>query len=455
MNSFGKIQVANNKVRQFRRCVYFFTMVVIVMCLFLCSCGAKSQVQITNQAPPFVESADFDPAIPTPESITGHAVAEKAVRYHELTRYMQTLADASKQVTLTAYGQTHEGRKLYYLTITSEANHKRLVRIKADNAKLSDPRKLNELGQGNRLVKTLPAVAWLNYSIHGDELSSTDAALYVIYHLAAARDDVNRKLLDQVVIHINPLVNPDGRERYLSHLEQLTGVVSSPDLQSMQHQALWSRGRGNHYLFDLNRDWLVHLQPEVRALAEVVLSWNPHLLIDSHEQNAYDTYLFDPPRDPINLNLSPKILNWRKRFSSDQAAAFNRYGWSYYTRDWYSEWSPIYTNAWASMQGAIGLLYEQARVDGASVKHPTGKEISYRETVHHHIVSTLANLETLRANREEILNDFLQFVFTRFFLASLDTPEALKKVCIKPEALGHGGEDSLILFRKVLTFKVK
>ena len=193
----------------------------------------------------------------------------------------------------------------------------------------------------------------------------------------------------------------------MSHLQQLTGVVSSPDLQAMQHQALWSRGRGNHYLFDLNRDWLVHVQPEVRDLAEVILSWNPHLLVDSHEQGAYDTYLFDPPRDPINIHLSPKVLDWRKRFSSDQAEAFNRYGWSYYTRDWYSEWSPIYTNAWASMQGSIGLLYEQARVDAASVKHPTGQEISYRETVHHHIISSLANLQTLRSNRSEILRDLL------------------------------------------------
>jgi hypothetical protein len=175
----------------------------------------------------------------------------------------------------------------------------------------------------------------------------------------------------------------------------------------MQHQSLWSRGRGNHYLFDLNRDWLVHLQPEVRDLAGEVLGWNPHLLVDSHEQSGLDTYLFDPPREPINVNLSPKVMEWRERFSADQAAAFNRYGWSYYTKDWYSEWSPIYTNAWASVQGAIGLLYEQARVNAASVKQATGEEISYRQAVHHHIVSTLANLETLRANRRQILRDFV------------------------------------------------
>ncbi len=407
--------------------IYFSIVLAIVSCLFLGSCEANAEAQLASRPfllgqaqtgkagslssqtqTPFVEPADYNPDIPAPESIIGHAVAEKAVRYRVLIRYLQALAEASEQVTLTAYGKTHEGRALYYLTITSGANHKRLDEIKTDNAKLSDPRKLGGSEQTSRLINTLPAVAWLNYSIHGDELSSTDAAIYVAYHLSAAKDQATRKLLDQVVVHINPLVNPDGRERYLSHLEQLTGVVSSPDLQSMQHQALWSRGRGNHYLFDLNRDWLVHVQPEVRALAEVILSWNPHLLVDSHEQGAYDTYLFDPPRDPINIHLSPRVLDWRKRFSSDQAKAFDRYGWSYYTREWYSEWSPIYTNAWASMQGAVGLLYEQARVDAASVKHPTGEEISYRETVHHHIVSTLANLETLRANRQEILSDFLR-----------------------------------------------
>jgi len=371
---------------------------------FLNGCGSNVQAQPAG----FVEPADFDPAIPSPESGIGHAVGAKAVRYHALEQYVKALAEASDRVTMTVYGQSHEGRPLFYLTITSPANHARLDRIQADNAKLSDPRTLSNSAEAERLVNALPAVAWLNYSIHGDELSSTDAAMYVAYHLAASQDQTTRQLLDNVVIHLNPLVNPDGRERYLSHLEQLTGIVSSPDLQSMQHQALWSRGRGNHYLFDLNRDWLVHIHPEVRDLAKVILSWNPHLLIDSHEQGAYETYLFDPPREPINTHLAPTVLDWRRRFSADQAEAFNRYGWSYYTKDWYSEWSPIYTNSWASISGAIGLLYEQARVDAASVKHPTGREVSFRETVHHHIVSTLANLETLRVNREHILSDYLQ-----------------------------------------------
>jgi len=391
--------------------VYLAVVLAVMSCLLSgppVAGKTSTKAHLSDQTQtPFVEPADLNPAIPAPESITGYAVGSAAVRYPVLVRYLHVLDEASDRVTLTDYGQSHEGRTLYYLTITSPANHKRLDQIKESCAKLSDPRKLEGSEQANQLIDTLPAVAWLNYSIHGDELSSTDAAMYVAYHLTASEDEATRKLLDQVVVHINPLVNPDGRERYLSHLEQLTGVVSSPDYQSMQHQALWSRGRGNHYLFDLNRDWLVHIQPEVRALAEAILAWNPHLLVDSHEQSPYDTYLFDPPRAPINPQLCPKVLNWRKRFSADQADAFDRYGWSYYTRDWYSEWGPLYTHAWGNLQGAIGLLYEQARVDAASIKHPTGKEVTYRETVHHHIVSSLANLKTLCSNRQEILRDFL------------------------------------------------
>ncbi len=382
----------------------------VMLCLmFMSSCEAAPFASIANQIDtPFIENARYNPTIPTPESILGHGVGEHAVRYQSLVRYLQVLSEASDRVTLTEYGRSHEGRTSYYLTITSPANHRRISAIKAQNAELADPRKMSDPQRPDRLIAENPAVAWLNYSIHGDELSSTDAAVYVAYHLVAAMDDATNTLLDHVVVNINPLTNPDGRERYLSHLQQLTGIVSSPDTQSMQHQALWSRGRGNHYLFDLNRDWLIHRQPEVRDLAEVILSWNPQLLIDSHEQGAHDTYLFDPPREPLNVQLSPKILEWRRRFSADQAAAFNRHGWSYYTEDWYSEWSPIYTNAWASLQGSIGLLYEQARANSASVKQATGRETSYRQTVHHHIVSSLANLDTLHKNRAEIMKDFYQ-----------------------------------------------
>jgi hypothetical protein len=209
------------------------------------------------------------------------------------------------------------------------------------------------------------------------------------------------------VVHIDPLMNPDGRERYLGQLEQLNGQVASSDYQSNQHSGLWSGGRGNHYLYDMNRDWLVLAQQETQSRAAVILSWNPHLLVDSHEMDPTNTYIMDPPREPINIHYPGKGLDWRTVFGDDQSEAFNRFGWSYYSRDWYTDWDPLYTSSWANLTGAIGLLYEQAGVDGASVKQATGHELTYRESVHHHLVSSRANLQTLCDNRRPIMADFL------------------------------------------------
>lgn len=348
----------------------------------------------------------LDQTVPTPESIIGHSMGDGAVRYEPLVRYLKALANASALVTLTPYAQSHEGRTLYFLTITSEANHAKLDLIKEDNAKLADPRKLANEAEGERIIEGLPGVAWLAYSIHGDELSSTDAAVQAAYQLAAGTDEQTRRLRDELVIHIDPLMNPDGRERYLGQLQHLTGKVDNVDFQSMRHWGLWSAGRGNHYLFDLNRDWLMQVHPETRGRAAKILEWNPHLVVDSHEMGALDTYLFDPPREPHNVNLSKTALEWRRRFSADQARSFDRHGWSYYTREWYEEWYPGYTNAWAGLQGAIGILYEQAGVNAGAVKQAAGQIVTYRDAVHHQVVSTMANLETLRANRREILHDY-------------------------------------------------
>ena len=402
---------------------FHFSVRLITILLAICTQISTAQNPKNNSATGFFNTTSFDKTIPAPETVIGlptglnttkyspnHAYSQvirhKAISYDALLKYMQKLAKTSNRVILTEYGKSHEGRTLYHLTITSPANHKNLNNIKSHNAKLADPRKLTDKDDPAVIIKKIPAVAWLGYSIHGDELSSTDAAMYIAYKLAADTDKKTTTLLDQLIINIVPLMNPDGRERYLSQLHQLSGIIENSDYQAMQHRGLWSRGRGNHYLFDLNRDWLIFEHPETRTLAKAIQSWNPHLLVDSHEMGGLNTYLFDPPSEPINSNLSPQNVPWRTRFSADQAAAFNSFGWSYYTREWYTDWGPFYTSSWANLLGSVGLLYEQARANGADVKQYTGHVTTYRQTVHHHIVSSFANLETLRKNRQQIMLDF-------------------------------------------------
>ena len=112
----------------------------------------------------------------------------------------------------------------------------------------------------------------------------------------------------------------------------------------------------------------------------------------------YDTYLFSPPREPFNPFLPKETFKWWDQFAKDQAKVFDEKGWSYYTREWNEEMYPGYGSSWPMFLGAIGVLYEQAGVDGSRVKRPDGTVMTYRETVHHHFTSSMANLLTSAQN---------------------------------------------------------
>ncbi len=332
----------------------------------------------------------------------------RPTRYEEMVKYLETLDESSAEAVLKEYGQTYEGRKLYYFIISSLDNLSKLEQIKEDIGLLADPRKLKGEVQARKIIESTPAVAWMAYSIHGDELSSTDAALQLAYQLTAGTDTLTRKLKENLVIVIDPLQNPDGRERILAQFRSFSGKITSWDINSLQHSGLWPWGRGNHYLFDLNRDWFALVHPESRGKIRAILEWNPQLLVDCHEMGAFDTYLFSPPREPFNPFWTSTIHKWWKKFAGDQAQAFDNYGWSYYTREWNEEWFPGYGSSWSIFLGAVGILYEQAGVNGSQVKKPDQTILTYRETVHHQFVSSLANLTTAADNRRELLTDYYQ-----------------------------------------------
>ncbi|MFQ6032543.1 MAG: M14 family metallopeptidase, partial [Candidatus Zixiibacteriota bacterium] len=134
--------------------------------------------------------------------------------------------------------------------------------------------------------------------------------------------------------------------------------------------------------------------------------WNPQVLVDAHEMGPLDTYLFSPPREPFHPSVTKTLKKWWDIFARDQAQSFDRYGWSYYTREWMEMWYPGYANSWILYTGGLGILYEQAGVQGSCVRQKDGKVLTYRESVHHHLVSSMANLKTAAENREELLRDF-------------------------------------------------
>ena len=360
-------------------------------------------LQFTNA---FFPGITYQASIPTPGSILGFPTADRAATSLEIERCLRVWTNAAPdRARLVEYARTHENRPLHYLVLASPANLARLDDVSADLAKLADPRSISE-PDAARLIERVPGVVWLGHTIHGDETEGSDAALVIIHHLLAAQDPSVTKLFENLVVIVDPLMNPDGRDRFLKMIAEHRGTSPNLDDQSLLHSGYWPWGRGNHYLFDLNRDLLFAEQPESRGRIREISRWNPIVLIDAHGMGAQDTHLFSPPREPINPNIPTHRRTWSQVFASEQATAFDRRGLAYYTGEWNEDWYPGYTDGWACYRGAIGILYEQARIAADGVRRPEGRILSYRESVLHHVVGAMANLGTASANARSLLTGF-------------------------------------------------
>lgn len=355
---------------------------------------------------PFFPGAQHSAAVPTVRQLIGIDPGDRAAFPAEIEKCFRAWAETSDRATLVEHARSYEGRPLFHLVITRPDRQSRLDDIKGAYARLADQRGVSR-ADIDRAMRDLPGVAWMGYSIHGDETSGADAALALAYHLVADESAETRALLDDLVIIIDPMMNPDGRERFLKMVQQHRGNAPDTDNQSLLHTGYWPRGRGNHYLFDLNRDSIFGVHPETRGRLRAVSEWRPLLFVDAHEMSPLDTFLFAPGRAPQNPHFPARRGHWNEKFAQDQAAAFDGFGWRYYTGEWNEGWYPGYTDSWAALKGAVGILYEQARIADTGVLRPEGVTETYKESVHKQYVSSVANLRSLKAHKADLLREFV------------------------------------------------
>ncbi len=379
----------------------FLLLVLLISAVLTSHASADSGITIEELFP----DAVFDETVPTQKELLGVTPGARPLRHDELLRYLQALADLSPRAQLIEYSRTYEGRAMVALAISDEATIANLESFRQEHARRVDPR-THPAGEDAALLDDAKGVAWMAYGIHGDELSSSDAAAAVAYWLMAGEDELAAKLRREMVVFIDPCENPDGRERYLAMTAAFAHAVPNPDTEDLSHTTVWPQGRGNHYLFDLNRDWFSMIHPESERSAAIA-SWNPQLMVDSHEMTAHDTYLFSPPRHPFNPHLPPQNMKWTARFGDDQARELDRRGYSYYTAEWNEEFFPGYGSSWASYHGAIGILYEMSRTSGTLVHQRAGTKRTFAQAVEHQVASSIANLRTMVENRAAILRDFV------------------------------------------------
>ncbi|HUR33287.1 MAG TPA: M14 family zinc carboxypeptidase [Vicinamibacterales bacterium] len=359
---------------------------------------------ILAQAPyEYWPGARYDPAIPTVKAVLGYEPGERITSHTGLTTYLDALARVSPRIRVVPYGESWEGKRLVYAVIASEENMRRLEAVQSAWRTFADPR-VTRPADAPTLAATLPAIVWLGYGVHGNEISSPDAALMTAYHLLAAENDpLVQKILKNDIVLIDPTQNPDGRDRFVHFYEQNAGLEPSPSQVAAEHVEPWPGARTNHYFFDLNRDWLTASQPETRGRIRMLKEWMPVIAIDLHEMGSDSTYYFTPEADPYNPFLPGDLKNTLEVIGRNNAKWFDQFGFDYFTRDTYDNWYPGYGASWPMYYGGIAATYEQASTRGLVVRKADGSLMRYRDTVRHHFVASISTLEVGADHREKFI----------------------------------------------------
>ena len=369
--------------------------------------------QVSRDTPFYVDSINYDPNIPRPETVIGHPLGHRIARNDLLVQYLRIIAELTPRITVETMAYTHEGRPILALTITSPENHTRIDTIKAAHVALSDPTSRQEVDND------MPIITWLNYGVHGAEVSSTDSSMAVAYHLAAAEGDEIEATLQQSVIILIAVFNPDGNSRMSAWNHMHGGYVPVSNPSHRLHNTFWPGGRTNHYWFDLNRQWLIIQHPGPRGWVAKFHEWKPNITVDYHEMGQNSTYYFHPgapnrtfpyiPDRSMELldQVSDRARSW---LDSEQRLYFNEENYDNY----YIGKGSTYPHMHASM----GMLFEQASSEGF-LDTPHGV-LSFRDNIR---TQYRTSLEMIRAGvemREELLQYQRDFSSESFELIDED-----------------------------------
>ncbi len=388
----------------------------------------------------FLPETQYDPQAPSFEQVLGFKAGERISRPEQIRVWFEALAEAyPDRIRLFPYATSWEGRELYYAVIGAPERIADLESIRTDIQAIAHPHR-HDRSAINAALERVPGTVWLAASVHGNEISPADAAMVTAWHLLTARDDqVVDAILANTLVFINPLQNPDGHARFVHGFEMAEGLEPQSSRLAAERDEPWPSGRVNHYLFDLNRDWLAITQPETQGHVTALLDWYPLAFVDAHEMGSDSTFFFAPEAIPYNPLLADTQRASLKLFGRNNANWFDRFGFDYFTRDIFDAFFPGYGASWPSYYGGIAMTYEQASARGLKARRRDGSEFTYRETVREYFVAMLATAQTVSRHRERLWRDFRDWRAGGLELAASEGPRGW----VIPTQRDQGGADRL------------
>lgn len=348
----------------------------------------------------------FDPAIPSPSQFLGYPIGDWHTRYDLIVKYFEKLDQVSETAKLQTIGYTHEHRPKVILTIASAKNMGNLEQIRQKQLQLADP------SQPKPAVADMPSIIHLGYGVHGNEPSSAEAAMLTAYWLMASQSDLAKNLRENSVVHIDPTLNPDGRDRHSLWANSNKGFPPVADPLDREHNEAWPNGRTNHYWFDLNRDWLPLAHPESKVKVEWYHQWYPNVTTDFHEMGTNSTYFFEPTKPYGSENPVVPRKNYddiNPRFAKYFAKYMDEIGSLYWTKEVFDNSYPGYGSTYPDIHGGLGLVFETASSRGHVQSSQRG-DISFAFTIRNHVINSLATMEAALDNRE-YMHDYLREFF--------------------------------------------
>lgn len=385
-------------------------MKVFFTALFSLFFGVMVHAQVLNPEPVALDyflpdDVTYNSEIPTPKEVLGAELGEWHVRHDQLVSYMYAVAEASDRVTITEYARSYENRPLLMLTITSPDNQANIEEIKEEHLKLTDASVSGDLD-----ISEMPAVVTMSYSVHGNEPSGANSSLAVVYYLAAAQGTEIEKTLNNTIVLVDPVINPDGLNRFAhwANIHKSKNVLVS-DPQSREFNENWPGGRTNHYWFDLNRDWMLMQHPESQGRVAKFHEWVPQVLTDHHEMGTNSTFFFQPGipsrTHPITPQRNQDLTGAIAEYHAD---ALDQIQSLYYSEESFDDFYYGKGSTYPDVNGSIGILFEQASSRGHAQESVHGI-LEFPFTIRNQFVTSLSTLEAVQGLRVELLGNTRAF----------------------------------------------
>ena len=304
--------------------------------------------------------------IQSPEDFLGFRVGtdKKLADMHQIVDYFQQLDAASDRIVLEEVGKTTEGNPFIVAYITSAENHQKLDQYRKNQQLLADPRKISE-GQAEQMIGEGRAIVMINCSLHATEIGAAQMSMQLAYDLATKNDPATKEILDNVILLLVPMHNPDGIQMVVDWYRKYLGTK----YEGSRMPWLYQKYVGH----DNNRDWYMFTQVESQLTIKVHNAWHPQVVVDMHQMGSRGARLFVPPYvDPYEPNVDPIIrqqVAMMGTFIASELTAEGKAGVMHSQS--FDAWTPA--RAYHHYHGGIRILTE-----AASVKIATPIEIKFK-----------------------------------------------------------------------------